>query len=326
MKLIQKISWTIMSLVFALTARSQVELTAGSLTGLTTGQTVVVPVTVKRFGTVTSVQFTMQWDPAVLEFLAVQDFGLNGLTSGSFGTTLKAAGKVTASWDDPDSLGVSVSDGTKIFGASFKVLGANGTSTQLKFVDDPAEREVTVNFDAAQFAFTAGLISVGTSVTPVNTLPVAVAQSVTTDEDVAMAIVLAGTDADGNSLTATVVSQPTKGVLSGTAPNLVYTPTANANGADLFTFKVNDGTSDSSTATVAISIIPVNDVPVAVAQSVTTDEDVAKPVVIVATDVDGDTLSYIVVTPPTKGVLSGTAPNLVYTPTANANGADLFTF
>ena len=55
-----------MSLVFALTARSQVEFTAGSLTGLTTGQTVVVPVTVKRFATVTSVQFTMQWDPSNL--------------------------------------------------------------------------------------------------------------------------------------------------------------------------------------------------------------------------------------------------------------------
>jgi hypothetical protein len=99
MSVIKKITWTILSLLFALTARSQVELTVGSLTGLTTGQTVVVPVTVKRFATVTSVQFTLQWDPTVLEFLAVQDFGLNGLTAGSFGTTLKAAGKVTASWD-----------------------------------------------------------------------------------------------------------------------------------------------------------------------------------------------------------------------------------
>ena len=68
---------------------------------------------------------------------------------------------------------------------------------------------------------------------------------------------------------------PAHGTLSGTAPNLTYTPAANYNGADSFTFKVNDGTVDSAAATVSITVTAVNDAPVADAQSVTTAEDTA---------------------------------------------------
>ena len=81
--------------------------------------------------------------------------------------------------------------------------------------------------------------------TPVNDAPVAVAQSVTTAEDTALPITLAGTDVEGGALTYAIVTAPANGTLSGTAPNLTYTPAANYNGADSFTFKVNDGTVDS---------------------------------------------------------------------------------
>ena len=67
--------------------------------------------------------------------------------------------------------------------------------------------------------------------TAVNDAPVANAQSVTTNEDTAKAITLSGSDVDGNPLTYSVVTQPAHGALSGTAPNLTYTPAANYNGA-----------------------------------------------------------------------------------------------
>ena len=51
-----------------------------------------------------------------------------------------------------------------------------------------------------------------------------------------------------------MVTQPAHGSLSGTAPNLTYTPAANYNGADSFTFKVNDGQADSAAATVSITV------------------------------------------------------------------------
>jgi len=115
-------------------------------------------------------------------------------------------------------------------------------------------------------------------------------------------------------------------VLSGTAPNLTYTPTANANGTDSFTFRVNDGALDSAVATVTISLTTVNDAPVATGQVVFVSENTATAVALQATDVDGDTISYTVVSQPTLGTLSGTAPNLTYTPKLNVQGSDSFTF
>ena len=101
--------------------------------------------------------------------------------------------------------------------------------------------------------------TVAINIAAVNDAPVALAQSVTTSEDIAKPIVLAGTDPDSDSLTFEVVSQPSKGALSGSVPNLIYTPNANANGSDSFSFKVNDGKGDSAVATVSISITAVND-------------------------------------------------------------------
>ena len=168
--------------------------------------------------------------------------------------------------------------------------------------------------------------TVSITVTAVNDAPVANAQSVSTAEDTAKAITLSGSDGEGSALTYTIVTPPASGTLSGTAPNMTYTPAANYNGAASFTFKVNDGTVDSAPATVSITVTAVNDAPVATAQSVSTAEDTAKAITLSGSDVEGSTLTYTIVTPPANGTLGGTAPNLTYTPAANYNGAVSFTF
>src|SRR5262249_47479548 len=122
------------------------------------------------------------------------------------------------------------------------------------------------------------------------------------------------------------ISGPTHGSLSGTAPNLTYSPAANFNGADSLTFKANDGKADSNVATFAFTVTPVNDPPQANSQNVTTLEDQAKTITLSGTDIDGDALTYTVVTPPAHGSLSGTPPNLTYTPAPNYFGADSLTF
>ena len=132
--------------------------------------------------------------------------------------------------------------------------------------------------------------TVSITVRSTNVAPLASAQSVSATEDTAKSLLLAGTDADGDPLTFTVLTQPTKGTLSGTAPNLTYTPNANVNGADSFTFKVNDGTVDSAPATVSLSIAAVNDVPVAAAQSVSATEDSARAITLSGSDVEGSPL------------------------------------
>src|SRR5262249_48608969 len=127
-------------------------------------------------------------------------------------------------------------------------------------------------------------------------------------------------------------AQPAHGTLSGTAPNVTYTPAANYNGADSFTFKANDGALDSNVATVAITVTAVNDAPVAANDSYTTPEDTALPepapgVLGNDTDIDSMPLTAVVVAGPAAGgLMLNAAGSLTYTPAANYNGPDSFTY
>ncbi|NDW21980.1 Ig-like domain-containing protein, partial [Alteromonas hispanica] len=164
------------------------------------------------------------------------------------------------------------------------------------------------------------------TVSDVNDAPVAQGQSVTTPEDTAKVITLAGSDADNDTLSYVVVTQPSNGTLSGSGATRTYTPNADFTGSDTFTYKVNDGSEDSSTATVTITVSDVNDAPVAQDQSVTTPEDTAKVITLSGSDADNDTLSYVVVTQPSNGTLSGSGATRTYTPNADFTGTDTFTY
>ncbi len=156
--------------------------------------------------------------------------------------------------------------------------------------------------------------------------PVADSQEVSTPEDTALQVVLTGRDADNDALTLAVLTSPSHGSLTGTAPNLTYTPALDYNGTDSFTFKVNDGYLDSAPATVTIAVSAVNDAPVADDQTLTTTAATPLSLTLTATDVDSAPLTYLLVTFPGHGTLNGTAPNLTYTPEAGFTGADSFTF
>jgi hypothetical protein len=103
---------------------------------------------------------------------------------------------------------------------------------------------------------------VSITVLPINDVPEARSQSVATDEDTPVAITLGAFDADGDTLVFTITA-PTNGTLSGTVPNLTYTPDANYFGADAFSFTVADAVSTSAVANVFITVRPINDAPVA---------------------------------------------------------------
>lgn len=84
--------------------------------------------------------------------------------------------------------------------------------------------------------------------------PTALSQSLNTNPDTSLSIVLSGADSNGDTLTYNVISNPLYGTLSGTVPNLTYTADATYIGNDFFTFVVNDGSQDSAAATVSITI------------------------------------------------------------------------
>ena len=85
---------------------------------------------------------------------------------------------------------------------------------------------------------------------------------------------------------------------------MLYSPAAGYSGPDSFTFKANDGAADSNTATVAVTVTPGNQAPVASGGSVSTGVGVAVPVTLRASDADNCELTFSVVTPPANGSLS----------------------
>jgi VCBS repeat-containing protein len=173
---------------------------------------------------------------------------------------------------------------------------------------------------------TSAVATVTIAVAPVNDQPVASGQAATTPEDTILRLTVSGTDVDHDLLSYRVVQAPAHGWVSGTAQFLSYTPSANFNGTDSFTFVVSDGQVDSSEATVTITVTPVDDWPQAQGQAVATAEDTPVPVTLVATDVDDDPLTFALVSLPAHGSLVGTAPNLTYVPAANYYDVDSFTF
>ena len=216
----------------------------------------------------------------------------------------------------------SLSDGaTTVATVPYELLGSSVTYSPGAAYSGPDGFTFTVN--DATVASVPGTVSIDVAA---NSTPVADDQPVATAEDAAVPITLTGSDADGDRLTFTVGSGPSNGSLSGTGPERTYTPNADYNGSDSFTFSVNDGYADSSLATVSLTVTPVNDAPVAADQWATTAEDTAKPITLTASDVDGDMLTFSVVTGPSNGSLSGTVPDLSYTPSADFNGPDSFTY
>src|SRR5436190_19413060 len=103
---------------------------------------------------------------------------------------------------------------------------------------------------------------------------------------------------------------------------VTYSPAPDFNGQDSFTFKANDGCLDSAPATVFITVQPVNDLPLAASQSKTTDEESPVDITLTASDVDGDSLTFFIVTPPEHGTWSGTPPQLIYTPSRDYAAPD----
>jgi len=110
-------------------------------------------------------------------------------------------------------------------------------------------------------------------------------QSLTTEEETPLGITLTGSELTPGPVTWVVASEPMYGVLSGTAPDLIYTPSTDFYGMDQFTFYINDGVTDSNVATIDIEVTNINDAPVAIDDYYEVDQDgvldVAAPGVLV---------------------------------------------
>ena len=225
--------------------------------------------------------------------------------------------ELAAIQQSPASNGTAVMDGTGSFtytpDAGFSGIDSfTYWATDGLAHSDPATVTITVN--------------------PVNQPPVAADDSSTTNEDTPLTVAAPGVlandaDPDGDPLTAVLATGPANGSVTLSADgSFLYIPVGGFSGTDSFTYRANDGTVDSNPATVTITVNAVNHPPVAADGSVTTNEDTAAAVTLSASDPDGDPLRYSVLTGPSHGTLSGTGADRTYTPAANYNGPDAFTF
>ncbi|MFN9738119.1 MAG: Ig-like domain-containing protein, partial [Pseudomonadota bacterium] len=202
---------------------------------------------------------------------------------------------------------------------------ANGTATfEVRAIDSGNGTAPNVNTSAPR--------TLVINVTAVNDAPVASNGSATTNEDTSVAATVVAADVDvGDTLTYQIVSGPTNGTLSGTAPNYTYTPNTNYFGTDSFTFTATDSAmAASNVATFSLTITAVNDAPVGVADTATTAEDAAISVNVLANDTDVDNtpaqLSVASFTQPANGTVAADGALLRYTPNANYFGSDSFTY
>jgi VCBS repeat-containing protein len=157
-----------------------------------------------------------------------------------------------------------------------------------------------------------------------------------TDEDTPLTIDAPGVlsndiDVDLNIMTAGLVTDVEHGTLTLNADgSFVYVPEPDFNGTDSFVYQLVTYPAVQSLwtdeATVTITVHPINDAPIAEDQSVTTPEETAKAITLVATDIENDPLTYAIVAQPAHGTVVLVDNVATYTPALNYTGPDSFTF
>lgn len=173
-----------------------------------------------------------------------------------------------------------------------------------------------------------------------NNAPTATSDSYSVNEDTALTIgstsgVLANdSDSDGDSLTATLVSDTSNGTLALNADgSFSYIPNADYHGTDSFSYYASDGSLTTTTTTVTLTVAGINDVPVGASDVYEVDEDstltigASSGVLANDTDVDGDSLTASVSGNPSNGTLTlNSDGSFTYTPNADYSGTDSFTY
>jgi hypothetical protein len=175
------------------------------------------------------------------------------------------------------------------------------------------------------------VIAITFGVSVVNSPPVAKPGSATTQEDEPVSITLTASESDIEHLTYNIVQGPSYGSLSGKAPKMTYTPASNYNGQDSFTFSINEGKADKNPATISVTVLAVNDAPMAYHRTETIKVNKSIASTLTGRDVDGNPLAFIISTEPEHGTLTfdsnfKTNGRLIYTPEPYFEGTDNFTF
>lgn len=142
--------------VFILPLQAQVTFSISPLT-VDPETTFSADIKVSSFTDIAGVQFTLQWDPAVLEFQGVENFGIELNDINFNADDAVSEGTLRFLWFDP--LGVTLEDGSIFYSIVFDAIGAPGDTTSIAFTSEPLQIEVTdVNENLVDANFESGQV------------------------------------------------------------------------------------------------------------------------------------------------------------------------
>ncbi len=225
--------------------------------------------------------------------------------------------------DDEDKDTLSVENLIIDKGNGTLVDNGDGTWTFTPQIDD--DTEVSFTFDIIDDEDLVVSGSANLDILPINDAPNVKNDVITTEEDTAVTIdvLVNDSDVEGDVLSIQSASVPSEqGSVDIVDGKLVFTPAENFNGEATITYIVTDGDLTDE-ANVTVTVTPVNDSPVAVDDTVSTQEDTAVTIDVLSndTDVDGDKLSIQSATvPEAQGKVEIVDGKLVFTPAENFNG------
>ena len=159
--------------------------------------------------------------------------------------------------------------------------------------------------------------------------PIVINLAFSTLEDEELIITLSGIDPNDSELSFIITESPLHGDLVGNPDNLsefIYTPIQNFNGEDSFGFMAFNGFFYSDEAIATIDISAVNDAPLANDIITELDEDNSIGIFLSGDDVDGDELTFSIISLPSNGSASITDGVLLYTPSLNYSGNDIIEY
>ncbi|EGR1556380.1 tandem-95 repeat protein [Vibrio parahaemolyticus] len=231
--------------------------------------------------------------------------------------------------DDEDKDTLSVENLIIDKGNGTLVDNGDGTWTFTPQIDD--DTEVSFTFDIIDDEDLVVSGSANLDILPINDAPNAENDVITTEEDTAVTIdvLVNDSDVEGDALSIQSASVPSEqGSVDIVDGKLVFTPAENFNGEATITYIVTDGDLTDE-AKVTVTVTPVNDSPVAVDDTVSTQEDTVVTIDVLTndTDVDGDKLSIESASvPKEQGTVEVVDGKLVFTPAENFNGQAEITY
>ena len=251
----------------------------------------------------------------------------------------RTSGNVLDNDHDPNGDDLSASKRSSPSKGTVTSFNSNGAFTydpdrEFESLGGSESENVTFEYRASDGRGGSDQATVTVTINGVNDAPTASNASLSTSEDQANTIDLAGSvtdvdDRDGN-LGLSIATSPSHGSTSIHGQTVTYTPATNYNGSDHFTYEVSDG-SKSATATVDVSVSPVNDPPTASNAALSTSEDQSETVDLsgkVHDPDDGDSeLSLSIGSGPSHGSIQTVSGlTVTYAPDQNYSGSDNFTY